>query len=96
MAPAITPDDRWLYVSNIDSGTVSVIDVARQVVVKEIVTGGTPQHMVMDREGRLLYITNPGRSSVQVIDIVTNAVVKEIYTGPDPQQIAPRYLSYMR
>jgi YVTN family beta-propeller protein len=52
MAPAITPDGRWLYVSNIDSGTVSVIDVERPEVVKEIVTKGTPQHLAMDRGGR--------------------------------------------
>ena len=32
MAPAVSSDDRWIYVSNIDAGTLSIIDAERILV----------------------------------------------------------------
>ncbi len=92
MAPVVSPDGRWVYVSNIDAGTLSIIDAKRLTVVGEIRTGGNPQHLVMDGAGRTLWVTNPSREVVQVIDLIRRRVIREIYTGPEPQQMAPRYL----
>ena len=84
----ITTADR-LYVANIESGTISVIDIENHEVLSEIPTGGNPQHMAI--AGNWLYVTNPDLELIQVIDLSQEQVVKEIFTGPSPQQISPRY-----
>ncbi len=88
MTPIATNDA--LYVANIESGTISVIDIADNKVVDQIVTNGNPQHMAI--AGKWLYVTNPALQQVQVIDLIQRKVVKAIFTGPSPQQIAPRYV----
>jgi len=79
-----------LYVSNNESGTISVIDIDSNQVLTEIITGGNPQQMAII--GNLLYVTNPCLEQIQVIDLSRKQVVRNIFTGPSPQQISPRYL----
>ena len=51
-AAAPTPDNAFLYVCNAESDSVSVIDIARKQVVKEIKVGDWPSGIKIRRMGR--------------------------------------------
>ena len=74
------------YVTNLVSGTVSVIDTSTQTVVSTINIGSYPEGVAVTPDGRHAYVGNVGfedmPSMVSVIDTATHTVVKAINTGP--------------
>ncbi len=55
-----TPDPVRVFVSNEDSGDVSVIDAARDVVVATIPVGRRPRGLRVSPDGKLLYVAVSG------------------------------------
>jgi YVTN family beta-propeller protein len=54
---ALTPDNAKAYVSNMASGTVSVIDATTRVVTKTITVGTEPFGCALTPNGQKLYVT---------------------------------------
>ena len=63
------------------SGTVSVIDIASQTVVKTIDVGLHPCGMALSPNGGRLYVTNANSDTVSVIDTASDTVSKTIQVG---------------
>jgi DNA-binding beta-propeller fold protein YncE len=55
---AVHPGGRLLYVSSVDAGTVSEIDMFTGQVLRTFTTFGTPQEMALNRKGTRLYVAN--------------------------------------
>lgn len=72
-----TPDGKKAYVSNFDSGSVSVVDVATKTETFEIDTSIGSVAVVPRSDGRYLYIPNVLSYSMSVIDTVSDQVVAE-------------------
>ncbi len=86
---AITPDDAKVYVTNIVSGTVSVINAATRQVVKTIKVGTEPFGCALTPDGTRLYVANQSSDDVTVIDAVGDFVFKTIpNVGSKPHAIA--------
>ena len=64
------------------SGTVSVIDLAANAVVKEIEVGLHPSGMVLATGEAFLYVANANSDTVSVIDTSTDTVAKTLSTKP--------------
>ncbi len=64
------------------SGTVSVIDLASQKVVKEIEVRLHPCGMVMNPDGSRLFVANANSDLISVIDTKTDEVIDEFSTKP--------------
>jgi YVTN family beta-propeller protein len=77
-----------VYVTNFDSGTVSVIDTATNAVVTTIAVGDTPVAVAVAPNGTRAYVTNFFSETVSVIDTATNAVVATIPVGNGPWGVA--------
>src|SRR5262249_47582301 len=75
---AITPDDEKVYVTNMASGTVSVIKASRRKVVDTIRVGTEPFGCALTPDGRKLYVTNQSSNTVSVIDTRSDHVFKTI------------------
>lgn len=92
---AITPDDKFVYVANSGSDTVSVISTEKNAVVATITGFTEPYTVTMNRPGTLAYISNsgigPARNSITVINTKTNTVEGSIsgFYGPDGMVIMP-------
>lgn len=86
-AIAITPDGKFVYVTNL-SNVVSVIDTCTNTVVDTITVGFFPVGVAITPNGDFVYITNSGSNNVSVIDTSTNLVVDAIPVGNDPVGIA--------
>ena len=86
---AITPDNTKVYVTNMASGTVSVINTATQQVIKTIQVGTEPFGCAISPEGDKLYVANQSSESVSVIATKSDKVMKTIMdVGRKPHGVA--------
>jgi YVTN family beta-propeller protein len=85
-------DERYLFVSNWHSGTVSVISIegeepASWSEVADIPGGRIPRGMAVSEDGELLYIADMGGSSIKVVDIETLRNLSTISVNPNPRHL---------
>ncbi|MGG5253612.1 bifunctional YncE family protein/alkaline phosphatase family protein [Neobacillus sp. SM06] len=64
------------------TGTVSVVDLSTNTVVKNIEVGVQPERMT--QSGQYLFVANTNSDSISVIDTKTNKVVQTINVQPYP------------
>jgi YVTN family beta-propeller protein len=94
-----------LYISNEQSNTLTVVDVATNKVINTIVIGETPHGLAAAPSGELLYAGSEGDGSVRVIDTITDKVVKTYpFFGYEPNEfdisedgrylVVPSYMGY--
>lgn len=79
---AVSPDRKRAYVTNILSGTVTVIDLARMAKLGDIATGGNPEAIAIARGGKELWVGDNSGPRVRVIDLATSTVVATLPTDP--------------
>jgi len=85
---AVSPDGTTVYVSNFDSGNVSVIDASTNMVIATIAVGGGPVGVAVSPDGTTVYVVSNNTDSVFVIDTATNMVVGDsIPVGSTPENI---------
>jgi YVTN family beta-propeller protein/autotransporter-associated beta strand protein len=87
----VTPDGRYVYVTNNGSGTISVIDTASQTAVGSINVAPGPIGVAATPNASLVYATSPGMifsnfdgKTVSVINEGTNALVGSLTSGTAP------------
>jgi YVTN family beta-propeller protein len=85
---AVSPDDRFAFVTNAISGTVSVVSLAQRRVVKEIKVGIEPRGCALTPDGSLLYVANHTEGTVSIIDTASLAVAGAVQVGGRPWAIA--------
>src|SRR5215467_16017685 len=79
----------FAYVTNLLSGTVSVIDTATNTVVATVPVGIDPRGVAITQDGTHAYVTNAVESgAVSVIDSATNTVVATVPVGFNPYGVA--------
>ena len=88
VSAAISPNDEWLYVVNIQDGTISVVDLDKKKSVGLYYAGPGPGAIAITRDGKKLYVCNTSSDTVTVIDAATGALINVIPVGQfatDPQ-----------
>jgi large repetitive protein len=85
---AVSPDRSRVYVTDYDSGKVSVIDTATKTVTATIAVGANPQAVAFSPDGSTAYVTNFADNTVSVIDTATNTVTKTIPVDAGPSTLA--------
>ena len=86
---AITPNNAKVYVTNMVSGTVSVINATTRAVIKTIPVGTEPFGCALSPDGKKLYVANQSSDDVSLINTATDIVTKTIRpVGPKPHGIA--------
>ncbi len=74
----ISPDGKFVYVSNEGSSVVSVIDTASDKISQNIEVGSAPHGLALTRDGTRLLVAVNGADKVAVVDTKTNAVIGSI------------------
>ena len=64
---AVNPAGTAAYVTNYGGNSVSVINLATNLVTATIPVGSNPRGVVVNPAGTLAYVTNQGGASVSVI-----------------------------
>jgi len=80
-------DGKHVFVSNVDSDSLAVIDLASGET-KVVPTGAHPQGGVISHDGKRLYLTNTNANQISVLDTDSLRVVGTIATGKGPARIA--------
>jgi YVTN family beta-propeller protein len=73
------------YVPNERSGTISVIDVSRDVVIATWPAGRRPRGIAASADGRRLFVADQAANSLQVMDSATGAIERQISLGESPE-----------
>jgi YVTN family beta-propeller protein len=86
----VSPDFTRVYVTNVVSNNVSVIDTATNSVVATINVGASPRQLAVSGDGTRVYVANAGSNSISIIDTATNAVTGTIAlaAGSGPHGVA--------
>ena len=63
------------------SGTISVIDTSRNLVVRTIDVGLHPTGMALGPDGNRVYVTNANSDTVSVIDTATDTLTNTLHVG---------------
>jgi YVTN family beta-propeller protein len=91
-----------VYVANQLSGTVDVIDGAKNEIVNTIAVGSTPRRIVVNPDTNTLYVSNQISNSLSVIDGKTNSVIDtipveqpyELMINPKTNKVYATYFGY--
>jgi YVTN family beta-propeller protein len=98
-ADAIAVDSGVAYVvDGGTAGTVSLLDLATDVVGKTIAVGAAPVAVAVDPVLHTAYVVNSGAGTVSVIDKASASVVATVTVGSKPVAIAvdsTRHLAYV-
>jgi YVTN family beta-propeller protein len=78
----------FAYVANINSNTVSMIDIPSSLVVNTIPVGSGPWGVAVSPNGQQVYVTNNHGGNVSVIDTATSTVVATIPVQSSPLALA--------
>jgi YVTN family beta-propeller protein len=84
---AFTPDGRLAYVTEGAGAGVSIVDVAKQVVIDSISVGRRPWGIAPSPDGRRLYTADGRSDQVSVIDTKRRKVIATIKTGERPNDL---------
>jgi len=85
---AITPDDKYAYVTCRKSNDVRVFDIINRTFIKNITVGLNPLALEISPDGRWCYVPNQASNSVSVIDLLSNTVVKTVSSaGVQPHTV---------
>ncbi|MFQ5956278.1 MAG: hypothetical protein ACE5KK_00710 [Candidatus Brocadiales bacterium] len=77
----LTPDGRYGYAADGDSGMVAVIDTSTDSVVADILVGTEPWRAYTSPDGRFMLVPNNGDETISVISTETNKVIATLRGG---------------
>ena len=74
MLISIAGASQFVYVTNYDDNTTSVIDTSTNKVITTIPVGAGPEGMAISPDGTKIYVDNYDGNTTSVIDTATNKV----------------------
>src|SRR3972149_2195194 len=83
----VNPTTDRVYVSNVLSATVSVIDGATNTVIATVPVGRLPWAVGVNPTTGRVYVANRLDDTVSVVDGATNAVIATVPVGADPRAV---------
>lgn len=82
----VTPDNKYVLVSNWCSYDLYVLDVATQKIIKIIKIGPYPRGIVVSKDSRYAFVAQMGGSVIHQIDLQT-FTVKKLTIGVNPRAL---------
>jgi uncharacterized repeat protein (TIGR01451 family) len=76
------------YIANAGSNTVSVIDIATNIVTATVNVGSHPWGIAVTPDGKKVYVANMNNSSISVIDVPRKKVIATVKVGIFPIGVA--------
>jgi YVTN family beta-propeller protein len=84
---AVSPDDRYVLVTNWCSWTLSIISVAAHRVVATLTMPGTPRGIAIDPQSRFAYVAIMGGDVLVRVSLNTLREVGQIFVGSNPRTV---------
>jgi YVTN family beta-propeller protein len=84
---AVTPNDKYVLVTNWCSWTLSIISVATHRVVATLPMPGTPRGIAVDPQSRFAYVAIQGGDVLVRVSLAELREVNQIYVGENPRTV---------
>jgi len=84
---AITPDGRYVLSSHALRGSISVVDIQQNKVIKTIHTGNVPNYTIISKDGKRAYISNTGSNNIVELDLSSWKIRRTLESGPAPEHM---------
>jgi YVTN family beta-propeller protein len=78
----ISSDNRFAFISNQESGTISVIDIRKLSKIKDIKVASSPVSMALSVLSKAIYVTSESEGVIAAIDEQTHEVLTQIKAKP--------------
>ena len=75
----------YIYVSNENSDTITILDKKNKKIIKSINTGGRPRDMKFSKDKTKLYIVVSEENHIAILDLNKLEIIGYIETGNDPE-----------
>jgi YVTN family beta-propeller protein len=85
---AIHPLRSYVYVTNRDDNTLSVIETATWTVTTTVPVGQLPLGVAVDPRGDLVYVTSFDDDTITMVDTSNHTVIGRVPAGPGPAGLA--------
>lgn len=85
---AVTSDATRAFTANMESGTVSVLDLRAGTKLTDIAVGGRPEGIALSVDGRTLWVGDLEGARVQAFDAQSYERLAEVRTGAVPIRVA--------
>ncbi len=88
---AFSDDSHYAFVTNVEDGTVSIVDIRHLKKVRDIKIDGKPAAIAFSSMAKLAYVTDSKNGHITAIDATTQQVVSSIPAQPGigPISFAP-------
>jgi YVTN family beta-propeller protein len=84
----LSPDGRWVWVTNRAANTLSVIDTGSDTVTESFSSGGQmPIRVKFQPDGKAALVSNARSNKVMIFDVATRKLIDELETGSAPAGI---------
>ncbi len=83
-----TPDGQRVLISDLEGGTLVVIDAPARKVLKRVPLGRSPEGILIVPDGSRAYVAVTGENYVAVLDLTTLEVTGRITAGAGPDGLA--------
>ena len=84
---AITPKGRYVISTHSMRGSVSVVDLESNEVIKTIKTGPVPNYTLITKDGKHAFVSNTGNNTISEIDLSNWKVIRTLESGPAPEHM---------
>jgi len=85
---AVTPDGRKAFVANIDSDSVTVVDLEKGEKIRDVATGKGAEGIAVTPDGREVWVANRGADTLVILDSRTLEVLAELPSPGFPIRVA--------
>jgi len=83
----ISSDNRFAFVSNSESGTVSVVDIRKLEKLHDVKVGPEPSALAVSELSKAVYVASQGDGTVTVIEEQSHQVLAQMKTKPGAHAI---------
>jgi YVTN family beta-propeller protein len=83
----LSPDGRFLFVSNEETAEASVLELQTGRIVRRIPTGAEPEGVTVRPDGRVVYVTSEQENQVVAIDAKKFSILARMKTGARPRSV---------
>lgn len=84
---AVSPNGKTAVAVHSGAGGISIVDLDKMMVIKEIDTGQWPNYAVFSKDGDRLYVSNAGANSVSEFGTNDWKMVRELKAGKEPEHM---------
>ena len=75
----------YIFVSNENSDTVTILDAKNKNIIKNIKTAGRPRDIEISKNNKFLYIVESEDNQISILDISKLEIIDSFETGDDPE-----------